>query len=44
MLFGMLVVADQIDMRDPDQRTEMVDAVADSIDDYFSQTTKLAAR
>ena len=35
---------DEQRMRDPDQRTELVDAVADSIDDYFSQATKIASR
>jgi N-acetylmuramoyl-L-alanine amidase len=35
---------DEQRLRDPEERAELVEAVADSIDDYFSQTTKLAAR
>jgi N-acetylmuramoyl-L-alanine amidase len=35
---------DERRLRDPEQRAELVEAVANSIDDYFSQTSKLAAR
>jgi N-acetylmuramoyl-L-alanine amidase len=35
---------DEQRLRDPEQRGQMVEAVAASIDDYFSQATKLAAR
>jgi len=35
---------DEQRLRDDDQRGEIVEAVAESIDDYFSQTTRLAAR
>ncbi len=35
---------DEQRLRDADGRSEIVDAVARSIDDYFGQTTKLAAR
>jgi N-acetylmuramoyl-L-alanine amidase len=36
--------ADEQRLRDPAQRTEMVDAVAASIDDYFDETAKIAER
>ena len=35
---------DEQRLRDDDQRGEIVEAVAESIDDYFSQTTRLASR
>jgi N-acetylmuramoyl-L-alanine amidase len=35
---------DELRLRDAPQRAQMVDAVAASIDDYFSQTSRLAAR
>jgi N-acetylmuramoyl-L-alanine amidase len=35
---------DEQRLRDADQRADLVEAVSDSIDDYFSQTTRLAAR
>jgi N-acetylmuramoyl-L-alanine amidase len=35
---------DEQRLRDPAQRAELVDGVAQSIDEYFSQTTRLAAR
>jgi N-acetylmuramoyl-L-alanine amidase len=35
---------DEARLTDETQRTEMVDAVAASIDDYFAETTKLASR
>ncbi len=36
--------ADEQRLRDPDQRAQLVDAVAASIDDYFAQTGRLASR
>lgn len=35
---------DEAMLRDPSQRAHLVDAVADSIDDYFAETTRLASR
>jgi N-acetylmuramoyl-L-alanine amidase len=35
---------DEQRLRDPDQRAQLVDAVAASIDDYFAQTSRLATR
>jgi len=35
---------DEQRLRDPEQRAQLVDAVAASIDDYFAQTAKLAVR
>lgn len=35
---------DEAMLRDPARRAELVDAVAASIDDYFDETTRLAAR
>jgi N-acetylmuramoyl-L-alanine amidase len=35
---------DEQRLRDPDQRARLTDAVAASIDDYFAQTARLAAR
>ena len=35
---------DEQRLRDPERRGELIDGVAVSIDDYFGQTTKLAAR
>jgi N-acetylmuramoyl-L-alanine amidase len=35
---------DEERLRDPQQRARLMDAVADSIDDYFAQATRLAAR
>jgi N-acetylmuramoyl-L-alanine amidase len=35
---------DEQRLRDPEQREAMVDGVADAIDAYFSETTKLASR
>jgi N-acetylmuramoyl-L-alanine amidase len=35
---------DEQRLRDPDQRGELVDGVVASIDDYFAQTPRLAAR
>jgi N-acetylmuramoyl-L-alanine amidase len=35
---------DEQRLRDPQQRAELVDAVAASIDDYFGQTSRLASR
>ena len=36
--------ADEQRLRDPEQRARMVEAVAASIDDYFAQSSRLAAR
>jgi N-acetylmuramoyl-L-alanine amidase len=36
--------ADEQRLRDPGERAQLVDAVAASIDDYFAQTTRIAAR
>jgi N-acetylmuramoyl-L-alanine amidase len=35
---------DEAMLRDPAQRAGLVEAVADSIDDYFNETTRIAAR
>jgi N-acetylmuramoyl-L-alanine amidase len=35
---------DEAMLRDPAQRTRLMEAVGDSIDDYFDQTTRLASR
>jgi N-acetylmuramoyl-L-alanine amidase len=35
---------DEAMLRDPAQRARLTDSVADSIDDYFNETTRLAAR
>jgi N-acetylmuramoyl-L-alanine amidase len=35
---------DEAELRDPAQRGELMDAVAKAIDEYFAQTTRLAAR
>ena len=35
---------DEAMLRDPAQRTRLMTAVADSIDDYFGETARLAAR
>ena len=35
---------DEAMLRDPAQRARLMTAVADSIDDYFAETTRLAAR
>lgn len=35
---------DEAMLRDPAQRSRLMDAVADSIDDYFNETTRIAAR
>jgi N-acetylmuramoyl-L-alanine amidase len=37
-------LSDEQRLRDPEQRAQMVDAVAASIDDYFAQTSRIAAR
>jgi N-acetylmuramoyl-L-alanine amidase len=36
--------ADEAMLRDPAQRGQLMNAVADSIDEYFTETTRLAAR
>ena len=35
---------DEAMLRDPAQRSRLMDAVADSIDDYFNETTRVASR
>ena len=35
---------DEAFLRDPAQRNRLMTAVGDSIDDYFAQATRLAAR